>query len=74
MVWGYNIEQNVDEGEQKLHRSYRNDFGPLTVKLVFKESVSQHEQKMHHSCTFNLIIDQTVLSFKKFSLTNLHLG
>ncbi len=37
MVWGYNIEQNADEEEQKLHRSCKNDFGPLTVKLVFKD-------------------------------------
>ncbi len=32
-VWGYNIDKNVHEGEQKLHRYYRKDFGLLTVQL-----------------------------------------
>ncbi len=32
---GYNIEKNVDEGEQNSHRYYRIDLGPLTVQLFF---------------------------------------
>ncbi len=29
------IEKNVDEGEQKLLRCCRKNFGPWTVKMVF---------------------------------------
>ncbi len=33
--WVYNLEKNVNVGEQKLHRCCRKDFGPLTIKLFF---------------------------------------